>query len=68
MTALPSEDPTTTELTREEFDALLEQRTRRQFGLSLDEFRRAFEAGEFDDHPGAMNIAILLNGHAAAAK
>ena len=48
------------EITWEEFERLLDERARRDFGMSLKEFAAAFDAGELGDEPGVMDIAIFL--------
>lgn len=57
MRTLPEESK---ELTPEEFRALLEERTRYYFGMSLDEFTAALDEGRLDDEPAAMDLAILI--------
>ena len=52
------------ELTWEEFERLLDERTRRDFGMSIEEFTAAWDAGELPDTPAVMNIAILLGDRA----
>ncbi len=52
------------EVTWEEFERLLDERTRRDFGMSLEEFAAAWDAGELPDTPSVMNIAILLGDRA----
>jgi len=46
-------------LTEEESRRLLEERTRRYFGMSLDEFISAYEAGALAGIPAATEIAML---------
>ena len=58
MMAQPEDQPQ--QLGRTPFMALLEERTRRYFGLSLEAFIRSFEAGELDDEPAALDIALLV--------
>lgn len=52
--------PEPKELTAEEFRALLEERCRRYFDMSLEEFLTALDAGELDDQPAAADLAILV--------
>ncbi len=57
--------------TPEERAAYLERQTQREMGISVAEFRRAFAAGELDDHHAvgylAGKILISQNGSKAAA-
>jgi hypothetical protein len=51
------------ELGPEEADALIDGLAQHYLGMTGDEFRRMWEAGEFDDNPDrpeVMRIAILL--------
>jgi hypothetical protein len=48
------------DLSAEEFARLLEQRTQRDLGMSLDAFLAALDAGELPDSPAVMNLAILV--------
>jgi len=48
------------ELSAEEFRALLEQRIRVRFGMSLEQFAEAVNAGELRDDPAATEFAILV--------
>jgi hypothetical protein len=52
--------PQPREVSAEVFRALLEERTRRYFDMSLDEFIEAFRAGRLDDSPTALDIALLI--------
>ncbi len=51
-------------LTEEESLAMRENLARKNFGMSLEEFRKAYEAGEFDDdherHGKVISLAMLL--------
>ena len=51
-------------LTEEESLAMRENLARKNFGMSLDEFRKAWKAGEFDDdrerHGKVISLAMLL--------
>ena len=51
-------------LTEEESLAMRENLARKNFGMSLDEFRKAYEAGEFDGdrerHGDVIFLAIML--------
>ena len=49
-----------TELQNDEFRQLVAERVRRFFGMSVDEFARAFRAGELDDRPIALDLALLV--------
>jgi hypothetical protein len=56
----------------DEHDAYLEAEVLRGVGLSVDDFKRAYEAGELDDaNPAVSDLVGLLrigqNGHRAAA-
>jgi hypothetical protein len=56
--------------TPEQRAAYLERQTQREMGISVAEFRRAFAAGELDNHHAvgylAGKILISENGRAAA--
>ena len=51
-------------LTEEESLTMRENLARKNFGMSLDEFRKAYEAGEFDEdrkrHGKVVSLALLL--------
>ena len=51
-------------LTEEESLAMREHLARKNFGMSLDEFRKAWKAGEFDGdrerHGKIISLAMLL--------
>ena len=51
-------------LTEEESLAMRENLARKNFGMSLDEFRKAWKAGEFDGHRErhgkVISLAMLL--------
>ena len=51
-------------LTEEESLVMRENLARKNFGMSLDEFRKAYEAGEFDGdrerHGKVISLAMLL--------
>jgi hypothetical protein len=49
-------------LTRSEFRELVIQRVREKFGMSLEEFLRAFRAGELDTDSAAYDLALLVGG------
>jgi hypothetical protein len=50
-----------TELTSEEFAALVEERVQAAFGMSIEEFERALEEGRLDpDAPHVASLAILI--------
>jgi hypothetical protein len=57
--------------TPQEWAAYLERQVQREMGISVAEFRRAFAAGELDDHPATGYIAGKLrigqNGNKAVA-
>jgi hypothetical protein len=42
-----------------EFRDLVEERVRRLFGMTLDEFAKAFRAGKFDGDPAAYSLAVI---------
>jgi len=50
----------TTALQDDEFRKLVADRVRRFFGMTLDEFARAFRAGELDGRPIACDLALLV--------
>jgi hypothetical protein len=56
--------------TPKEWDAYLERQVQREMGISVAEFRRAFAAGELDDHHAvgylAGKLLIGQNGSKAA--
>ena len=51
-------------LTEKESLAMRENLARKNFGMSLEEFRKAWKAGEFDDdrerHGKVISLAMLL--------
>ncbi len=51
-------------LTEEESLAMRENLARKNFGMSLDEFRKAYTAGEFDNdrerHGEVISLAMML--------
>jgi hypothetical protein len=58
------------EMTVAEYEAYLEREVRAAMGLSVEEFRRAYLAGELDEaDPSVTDLVGLLrigqNGHAA---
>jgi hypothetical protein len=56
-----AEEPRARELTREEGRRLLDERARRFLGMSGEEFRRRYEAGELDpDNDHVLGVALLL--------
>jgi hypothetical protein len=60
------------DLTEDEYDAYLEDEVRRGTGLSVEEFVRAYEAGELDEADPAVSDLIGLlrigqNGHRATS-
>ncbi len=56
-----ADEPRARELTREEGQRLLDQRARRFLGISGDEFRRRYGAGELDpDDDHVLGVALLL--------
>jgi len=56
-----AEEPRARELTREEGRRLLDERARRFLGVSGDEFRRRYKAGELDpDDDHVLGVALLL--------
>ena len=53
------------DLSPEEADELLDGLARHYLGMSGEEFRAAWEAGDFDadpDRPEVMRVAMLLGG------
>ncbi len=48
------------ELNAQEFARLLEERTQRDLGMSLDTFLAALDAGELPDTSTVMSLAILV--------
>lgn len=59
------------EMTQAEYDAYLEAEVRRATGFTVEEFVRAYKAGELDDaEPAVSELVGLLrigqNGHRAA--
>ena len=51
------------ELTPEEARKLFDQEARRNFGISGEEFIKAWESGQFDDEPDQpdlMNLVMML--------
>jgi hypothetical protein len=48
------------ELTREEGRRMLDERTRRQLGMPLEEFERRYDAGTLPDTPQAEHLVMLL--------
>jgi hypothetical protein len=56
-----AEEPRARELTQEEGRRLLDERARRFLGMSGEEFRRRYEAGELDpDDDHVLGVALLL--------
>ena len=54
-------EPGILELSPAEGRALVEREAQAVLGLSVDEFRRAWEAGELDpETPGVLDVALLL--------
>jgi DNA polymerase III sliding clamp (beta) subunit (PCNA family) len=51
---------TVRELSPEDFRTVLEERSRKEFGVSLDEFMAAFEDGKFRDNLEAVELALLV--------
>jgi hypothetical protein len=51
-------------LTEQEFLAMKEKLARTKFGMSLEEFTKAWKAGEFDDesdrHGDVVSLAMML--------
>lgn len=56
--AIPEREPQ--ELGPEEFRRLVEDRIRRRFGMTLDEFVSALRSGELPDTPEVADLAILV--------
>lgn len=49
------------ELTHAEWAALLNKQAQRYFGVSGDEFRRRYEAGDYDvEAPHVWEVALML--------
>ncbi len=60
MNAITSE-PGVVELTREEGRRMLDERTRRELGMSLDEFEAAYDAGTLDmERDAVIGLVMLL--------
>jgi hypothetical protein len=59
MAALP-EIVEPEELSAEDFRRLLERRIRTRFGMSLDRFVDAVQAGELEDDPAVTEFAMLV--------
>jgi hypothetical protein len=56
-----ADEPHPRELTREEGQRLLNERARRYLGMSGEEFRRRYEAGDLDpDNDNVLRVAMLL--------
>ena len=60
------------EFTKDEYDAYLEAEVQRGAGMTVEEFVRAYEAGELDDaDPAVSDLVGMLrlgqNGNRAAA-
>ncbi len=53
-------EPGVVELSREEGRQMLDQRTRRELGMSLEEFEAAYDAGTLPDTPAAEHLVMLL--------
>ncbi len=51
-------------LTEQEFLAMKEKLAQKRFGMSLEEFTKAWKAGEFDDdaerHGDVVSLAMML--------
>ena len=52
------------ELTEQEFRQILEDRIRRYFSMSLDEFVKAMDAGRLPNVAAAEEIALLIGPRA----
>ena len=48
------------ELSQAELREVLDERTRRRFGLSLDEFIKRLDAGDLPDTAAVNDIAVLI--------
>jgi hypothetical protein len=48
-------------LTEEELRAVLEERTKRYFNMTLDEFIRALDEGTLPDTPTVTDIALFIH-------
>lgn len=60
MNAITSE-PGVVELTREEGRRMLDERTRRMLGMTLEEFEAAYDAGTLDlERPEVEHLITLL--------
>lgn len=56
-----AEEPHARELTQEEGRRLLDERAHRFLGMSGEEFRRRYKAGELDpDNDHVLGLALLL--------
>jgi hypothetical protein len=61
LSMLSSAEPRSRELTREEGLTLIDERARRFLGMSGEEFRRRYEAGELaEDDDDVQRLAMLL--------
>jgi hypothetical protein len=47
-------------LESDEYRQLVIERVRRFFGMTLEEFATAFRAGDLDDRPIALDLALLV--------
>jgi hypothetical protein len=59
MTPITSE-PGVVELSREEGRQMLDKRTRRELGMSIEEFEAAYNAGELDLSRSAVIGPVML--------
>jgi len=54
-------EPGVVELSRQEGREMLDERTRRELGMTLDEFEAAYDAGTLDlDQPVVEHLVMLL--------
>ena len=53
-------EPGVVELTREEGREMLDGRTRRMLGMSLEEFEAHYEAGTLPDRSEVLHLVMLL--------
>lgn len=54
-----STNPQVRYLTPEQGKALFDRQARKRFGMSGDEFIRAYEAGELVDHPNHSDVELV---------
>jgi len=61
MSEAVTSEPGVVELTRDEGRRMLDERTRREIGMSLEEFEAAYDAGTLDmDRDDVIGLVMLL--------